>query len=351
MVQFDIKTNGNKALLTITANSFVANRPVLDLVCVLDRSGSMAYQSKMELAKKTIQFILSQLDRNDRVAIVTFDSDVKTECQLLNVSTVHSTVVKSICPGTCTNLSGGLLEAIQILDGSPGKIMLITDGIANVGITSTHGILNALKNPPPIYTFGIGSDHDENMLRAISEINASGVYYYIESPDTLPANVGDCLGGLLSTVAQNLKVTINGKVQMIGDLYADETKHILLDYNKNTSVIYNYYDVNYEEYVGGKVERVSHNPTLVENEMIRLKYIEYLDKGTIESIKECLDYLRHVKPDSPYIEECTLVLKSLEQGDHKQAVSVSSNHRSQRGMSYPTPLKSKMLQNAHNYSV
>jgi len=55
--------------------------------------------------------------------------------------------------------------------------------------------------PCTINTFGYGSDHDPALLKNISE-KANGLYFYIEKPDEIPKAFADCLGGLLSTVAQ-----------------------------------------------------------------------------------------------------------------------------------------------------
>jgi len=52
-----------------------------------------------------------------------------------------------------------------------------------------------------VFTFGYGSEHDANMLRAISDAG-SGLFYYIDNVDCIPDSFCDCLGGLLSVSAQ-----------------------------------------------------------------------------------------------------------------------------------------------------
>lgn len=58
-----------------------------------------------------------------------------------------------------------------------------------------------------IFTFGYGDEPDPEYLREISD-EANGVYYHINSPDSIPLAFTDCLGGLLSVVAQNLTLTV-----------------------------------------------------------------------------------------------------------------------------------------------
>ena len=102
-----------------------------------------------------------------------------------------------------------------------------------------------------VFTFGYGSDHNEDMLRKISEVG-KGVYYFVQSVDGVSLAFADCLGGLLSVVAQNIKLECFGrngcKIESIktrkptnaivpsmhyeielGDLYAEETRDVLIE--------------------------------------------------------------------------------------------------------------------------
>ena len=58
-----------------------------------------------------------------------------------------------------------------------------------------------------IYTFGFGADHNAELLQALSDAG-NGVYFYIDSSEKIPESFADCLGGLLSTAAQNITVDI-----------------------------------------------------------------------------------------------------------------------------------------------
>ncbi|KAL0488412.1 hypothetical protein AKO1_015660 [Acrasis kona] len=97
-----------------------------------------------------------------------------------------------------------------------------------------------------ITTLGFGGDHDENMLKSISEAG-SGTYYYITKNDEIPQAFSDCLGGLLSVTSQNIKlkfevmkgVTLKAihsnykKLStdqiLLGDIYAEETKDVVIE--------------------------------------------------------------------------------------------------------------------------
>lgn len=57
-------------------------------------------------------------------------------------------------------------------------------------------------SPMTIFTFGFGSDHNEDMLRGLAD-QTHGLYYYLDKVETIPQAFADCLGGLVAVVAQN----------------------------------------------------------------------------------------------------------------------------------------------------
>jgi len=133
--------------------------------------------------------------------------------------------------------------------------LLFTDGLANVGMSDSASIVaamkshNAIKAGTTVFTFGFGSDHDANMMKALAE-TGKGMYYFVEKEQDIPQAFADCLGGLISVCAQDVCVRIEGlnachvsSVQstfpvtsnagvhtiMIGDLYAEEERDIIVD--------------------------------------------------------------------------------------------------------------------------
>ncbi|KAH9128630.1 hypothetical protein AeMF1_001248 [Aphanomyces euteiches] len=243
-------------------------RKPIDLVVVLDRSGSMA-GPKLALCKKTMDFLAQQLTPNDRVGLVSYDTHVRTDLSLTNMTDDGkqqlSQSVKAISAGSMTNLSGGLLAGLDAVqqpqrmdNGEPNpvkSVLLLTDGQANEGVTKAHDLVHLVKcmldSQVSIHTFGYGSDHDAALLGQIADIGR-GSYYFVQNVDGIALAFANCLGGLLSVVAQNIKLeciaspgvliqsvktkrsvtTVTNLAHYevdMGDMFADESRDLLLE--------------------------------------------------------------------------------------------------------------------------
>ena len=244
------------------------DRKPVDIVVVLDRSGSMAGK-RLHLCKETIRFLMGELSAFDRLGLITYDSKIRTEFGLMKMDEIGKEkteqTLKKINAGDRTNLSGGLMAGIQEVqkptrsdeqEPNPVRsVLILTDGLANQGITKTSELVKLvqgmLEPNVSVFTFGYGSNHNVDMLRAISEVG-SGVYYFVQNVDGVSIAFADCLGGLLSVVAQNINVeffAMNGcKIKAIktrkskkvvvphqhytlelGDLYGEEERDVLIE--------------------------------------------------------------------------------------------------------------------------
>mmetsp|Transcript_81114 Transcript_81114/g.161287 ORF Transcript_81114/g.161287 Transcript_81114/m.161287 type:complete len:524 (-) Transcript_81114:555-2126(-) len=216
------------AMVSLRAPAAVdSQRAPLDILCVIDKSGSMNGE-KMALMKQTLALLVSRagLSPADRVAIVSFSSDAHADLPLTVMDAAGLTqakkVVDRLSAGGGTNLSGGLLLGLQMLVSSAGGadatgaaaaatatrcVLLFTDGQANGGITDPAALVAATQgaltgSPTQIFTFGFGSCHNEDLLLSLSR-KTLGQYYFLKDAEAIPAAFADCLGGLVSIVAQN----------------------------------------------------------------------------------------------------------------------------------------------------
>lgn len=166
-----------------------------DMVIVLDRSGSMQGQ-KISDAKQAALKLLENLSAQDRFGLVTYSNDVRVDSPLVPVTESARehlvSVINRIYADGSTNLAGGLQEGIHILTqtakiGNPGRLILISDGLANVGITEPAALGNmasiAVEKEFVISTVGVGNDFNEQLMTAIAD-RGTGNYYYMETPES-----------------------------------------------------------------------------------------------------------------------------------------------------------------------
>jgi len=199
----------------------------LHLSLVLDRSGSMSGR-KLEVAKECAGWLARRLKPDDRLALVVFDDTVDLVAGLQLAGQQLHRAIASVFPGGSTNLSGGWLkgqEQLRAVSGGQGprKILLLTDGLANVGITHPEELVALAKRASDegigTTTIGFGEGFDEDLLTRMADAGG-GNAHYAETPDEAPAIFAQEFAGLATLVAQNVSVEIRPgeKVEMVGVL-------------------------------------------------------------------------------------------------------------------------------------
>ena len=201
-------------------------RTPLSIALVIDRSGSMQ-GGKLAIAKDCARFLVRRLSGDDQLALVTYDDEVHLAVPLARVDApLLDLVIAGIAPGGSTNLSGGWLKGLEELARASAehvrRVLLLTDGQANVGITDTPRLLSiarGTKRQAATTTIGFGAGFDEDLLTAIADASG-GATYFAENPDDAPAIFAEEFTGLATLVAQNVSVEITPAqpVEMLGVL-------------------------------------------------------------------------------------------------------------------------------------
>jgi Mg-chelatase subunit ChlD len=212
--------------LVMTAAEFPLNQRVgIDLICAIDISGSMLFDDKLLLVKRTLQFVVTQLRETDRLCIITFDHKT-TKLMPLTVMNDWGrayaiTVIGGLKTNGSTNIVEGLRTALTVaakrnFENYTLDIILLSDGVDDNQFTSVQRARECIASFDQysmlynIHTFGYGCDHDAQLLSEIANLK-NGAYYYIEEVDDIRNSLTHCVGEILSLVAKDVDVTISAQ--------------------------------------------------------------------------------------------------------------------------------------------
>lgn len=202
------------------------NRPLSNLVFLLDTSGSMNSPNKLPLVKSGMNMLLSQLGENDRVAIVVYagsaglvlDSTPATKTRKIEKA------LNTLAAGGSTNGGQGIQLAYQtardnFIDGGVNRVILCTDGDFNVGTTGTGDLVRMVEKEAAgniflsVLGFGMGN-HNDSMLEQISGIG-NGNYAFIDGLKEAQKVLVDQASGTLVTIAKDVKLQIEFNPRMV----------------------------------------------------------------------------------------------------------------------------------------
>ncbi|KAL5722278.1 hypothetical protein ACHQM5_005816 [Ranunculus cassubicifolius] len=272
-------------LLELTGVGNPKNNSGLDIVAVLDVSGSMgpkynkAKEDRMPKLKIAMQFVIKKLRPIDRLSVVTFTETADKVYGFRNMTEISRTEIEDevnvLNSGGGTDILHGLEMATNLIQGRRhGKermaaIMLMSDG--------DQVITNIPKISVPVYTFGIGKEYIPTALTGIAK--ASGGVFSPVGVDDLNSAFAQCLAGLLTVALEDLKLIVtrnedNSTIKKVnegdyekdndgpisqtisfGNLYDKEVRRILVELhlNDDTGSPIEILETYYTYKVGGKV--------------------------------------------------------------------------------------------------
>ncbi len=197
----------------------VEARPPLNLVFLIDTSGSMASANKLPLLRQSFLLMLDELRPEDEVAIVTY-AGAAGEVLAPTPASEKGTIVAalmSLGAGGSTNGQGGINQAYATAeamtsDGEVSRVILATDGDFNVGVSDLGGLKELVEKKRESGTylsvlgFGRGNLQDD-IMQTLAQ-NGNGNAAYIDTLAEARKVLVDELTGALFTIAGDVKIQV-----------------------------------------------------------------------------------------------------------------------------------------------
>ncbi len=191
-----------------------------DIIFVLDTSGSMAEEGKMEKARAALLFGIRTLRPQDRYNVISFAGEERAmETGLVPADDAGrkrgEAFVQALRPVGGTNINQALLTAERQFQPSdrPRMIVFLTDGLPTVGESDVNHILENVRNARTkgvrLFTFGVGYDVNTSLLDKLAAENG-GVADYVEPKEDLEAKVSTFFSRVSSPVLTDLKLDFGG---------------------------------------------------------------------------------------------------------------------------------------------
>jgi len=199
----------------------VANRDRLPahLVFLVDTSGSMSGPTRIGLAQASLRILLDSLNARDTVALVTYAGAVRDVLPPTPASERETILaaIESLTTGGGTSMGSGLELAYRhamqgVSPGSVARVLVLTDGDANIGRTSADAMLESVRSyvregvTLTAVGFGMGNYRDALMEKLADSGNGQSVY--IDSLDEARRVFQREVAGTLETIARDVKVQV-----------------------------------------------------------------------------------------------------------------------------------------------
>jgi Ca-activated chloride channel family protein len=167
------------------------SRPDAALTFVIDVSGSMAEPGRLDLVQGALHTLVDQLRDTDSVAIIAYETRARVLREMTPVrsrSILHR-AIDDLEAGGSTNLEEGLVTGYRVArEGfrrdATNRVILLSDGLANVGNTSADPILEQIREEAAkkisLLGVGVGSEYGDALMERLADEGDGFVTYVSE---------------------------------------------------------------------------------------------------------------------------------------------------------------------------
>jgi Ca-activated chloride channel family protein len=217
------QTSEDSMTLALAVRGANPPRQPLDMTVLVDRSGSMSAEGRMDYLKRGLHQMSNSLQRGDRVSVVLFDSSVCTPLENYVVGrddpSLLTETINAMQPRGSTNLDAGLKEAYRIatahVDSDPQernrRVMVVTDAFLNTGDVNTDTVSEIGKayeqHGVRMTGVGVGREFNDTMLDKLTE-KGKGAYVYLGSEAVVDRVFGLGFESLTRTIAHDVRFAL-----------------------------------------------------------------------------------------------------------------------------------------------
>lgn len=190
-------------------------RPDMLLIFVIDVSGSMDQENRLGLVKESLRLLVNSLRSTDRVGIVVYGSQARSVLDptyMTDDRTVQAAIDRLETEGS-TNVEDGIRQGYRManryaLDGQATRLIVLSDGVANVGNTTAEEILENARRGISLSTFGFGmGNYNDSLMEQLAD-QGDGTYAYIDTLREAQRWFVTGLTSTLVTIAKDAKIQV-----------------------------------------------------------------------------------------------------------------------------------------------
>lgn len=190
----------------------------MNLSLVIDKSGSMADGDKISRVKQSLHTMVGKLRPDDIVSLVVFDTGAEVLYPAGRIGDGHALrqAIDCIEPNGSTNLHAGLMLGYKeagrnFQKDATNRVILLTDGIANVGVVRPEKIaaesLEFNGQGIDLSTVGVGLDLNNDLLRTLAK-SGRGLYHFVSDYHDIEKVFSTEVQSLISSVAKRVEVSV-----------------------------------------------------------------------------------------------------------------------------------------------
>ncbi|MGD8793680.1 MAG: von Willebrand factor type A domain-containing protein [Anaerolineae bacterium] len=196
------------------------------LTFVIDVSGSMGQENRLELVKRALELLVEQLRPSDSVAIVVYGTNARVVLEPTSGAGQEAILraIYSLVPEGSTNAEAGLRLGYRLANegytpGAINRVVLCSDGVANVGRTGPDEILDVIgqraREGITLTAVGVGMGNYNDVLMEQLADQGDGFYAYVDTLDEARRLFGQNLVSTLQAIALDAKVQVEFNPEVV----------------------------------------------------------------------------------------------------------------------------------------